>query len=166
MASAWIAGVFGAIGALVGAGATLAASWIPTRSQRQLAADNREERKAKVRRAASAKYLVTVDSFIDSARELVYRIENEASEPDREAAHASARKLTIMGFVQLVIVSDTVPVSVCSPPDELQAFKRVPSDDTLTRRTWAPLYFPETTCPTVVVTSLPATSAEVLVQLY
>jgi hypothetical protein len=87
MASEWIAGIFGAIGAIVGAGATLAASWIPTRAQQQLAIDKQEERKAKVRRAASSAYLVSVDSFIDSARELVYRIEHDASELDREAAH-------------------------------------------------------------------------------
>jgi hypothetical protein len=74
---------------MVGAGATLAASWIPTRAQRQSETDKQEGRKAEVRRAASAKYLVSVDSFIDSARELVYRIDHDASELDREAAHVS-----------------------------------------------------------------------------
>jgi hypothetical protein len=72
---------------MVGAGATLAASWIPTRAQRQVATENRKERRSELLRAASAGYLVSVDSFIDSARELVYRIEHDFAEGDRESAH-------------------------------------------------------------------------------
>lgn len=114
MASAWVAGIFGAIGAMVGAGATLVASWIPTRAQRQLAANSRIERITDVLSAASAEYLMTVDSFIDSARELVYQIVHEAPEPRREAAHEAYRK----EWQQL---QRTCAVVVISGPSDLGA---------------------------------------------
>jgi hypothetical protein len=44
---------------------------------------------AEVLRTNSADYLVSVDSFGDAARELVYRIEHDAPEVDRESAHQS-----------------------------------------------------------------------------
>ena len=72
---------------MVGAAANLVASWIPTRAQHRVADDDRKERKAEVLRAASAEYLVSVDSFIDAARELVYRIVHDAPELERESAH-------------------------------------------------------------------------------
>jgi hypothetical protein len=70
------------------------------------------ERIADVLRAASAAYLMTVDSFIDSARELVYQIVNEAPEPDREAA----RKAYLEEWQQL---QRTCAVVVISGPDDL-----------------------------------------------
>ena len=42
-----------------------------------------------MRRDACTDYLVTVDGFIESARELIYRLEHGAMEPDREAAHVA-----------------------------------------------------------------------------
>jgi hypothetical protein len=114
MSSAWVTGIFVAIGAMVGAGATLVASWIPTRAQRQLASDSQRERIAEVLRAATAEYLMTVDGFIDSARELVYQIENEAPEPDREAA----RKAYLGVWQQL---QRTCAVVVISGPSDLGA---------------------------------------------
>lgn len=99
---------------MVGAGATLVASWIPTRAQHQLEANNRKERVADVLRAASAEYLMTVDSFIDSARELVYQIEHEAPEPDRE----SARKAYMGDWLQL---QRTCAVVVIAGPSDLGA---------------------------------------------
>lgn len=87
--SEWIAAAFGVVGAVVGAGATLTANWIATRTQLELAAHNREQQRAEVRRAACAEYLVAVDSFMDQARELVSRMENDAPRPQCDAAHAS-----------------------------------------------------------------------------
>jgi hypothetical protein len=85
MTSAWVAGIFAAIGAMVGAAATLMASWIPSRAQRQIELNNRKERVAEILRIASAEYLAAVDGFIDSARELVYQIAYQASGPDRDS---------------------------------------------------------------------------------
>jgi hypothetical protein len=114
MASAWLTGIFGAIGAMLGAVATLVGTWLPTRAQRRLAADNRKERVADVRRAASAEYLMTVDSFIDSAREVVYQIENKVPEQDREAA----RKAYLGEWQQM---QRTCAIVVISGPDDLGA---------------------------------------------
>ena len=87
--SEWIAAVFGVLGAVVGAGATLTANWIASRTQLKLAADDRDQRRAEVRRAACAEYLVAVDSFLDQARELVSRMENGSPKPQCDAAYAS-----------------------------------------------------------------------------
>jgi hypothetical protein len=87
MASEWIAAVFGALGAALGASAALASSWIGNRAQRDLAAASRKAHVAEVRRVAYAEYLTTVYSFMESARELVARLENDAAELECDAAH-------------------------------------------------------------------------------
>lgn len=74
---------------MVGSGATLATNWITSRTQRELAANDREQRRAEVRRAAYADFLVAVESFKDQARELVYRIENDVPKPECDAAQAT-----------------------------------------------------------------------------
>ena len=88
VSSEWVGAVFGILGAVVGAGATLTANWISTRAQLMLADRDREQRSAEVRRAACAKYLVAADSFMDQARELAHRMQGKASEAECEAAHA------------------------------------------------------------------------------
>jgi hypothetical protein len=91
--SEWIAAVFGLVGAVIGASATLTANWIASRTesrtQLKLAADDREQRSAEVRRDASAKYLIVVDSFMDQARELVSRMESTAPGPECDTSHES-----------------------------------------------------------------------------
>jgi len=87
--SGWIAAVVALAGAVIGAGATLTANWLATRTQLQLAAGNREQQRAEVRRGACADYLTAVDSFMDQARELVSRMENGAQAAERDAAHAA-----------------------------------------------------------------------------
>jgi hypothetical protein len=87
--SGWIAAVVALAGAVIGAGATLTANWLAARTQLQLAAGNREQQRAEVRRGACADYLTAVDSFMDQARELVSRMENDAPAPERDAAHAA-----------------------------------------------------------------------------
>jgi len=89
MTSELIVGISGVIGAAVGAGATLIANWIAAHTQLKLAAGNREQQKAAVRRDACAALLVAVDSFMDQARELVSRLENDIPGPECNAAHAT-----------------------------------------------------------------------------
>lgn len=93
MTSEWIAAIFGLAGAVIGAGATLTANWIASRTesrtQLKLAADHHVQRRAEVRRAACAEYLIAVDSFMDKARELVSRMESTAPGPECDAAHKS-----------------------------------------------------------------------------
>jgi hypothetical protein len=90
--SGWIA-VIGLAGAVVGAAATLAANWltarVTARTQLTMASGDREQQKAEVRRGACAEYLTAVDSFLDQARELVSRMENNAPEPERDAAQGA-----------------------------------------------------------------------------
>jgi hypothetical protein len=92
MAADWIVGLFGAVGTGIGSAATIAASWMATRTQRQLAVGDRGARRAEVRRAACAEYLTTVDSFMDGARELVSRMENNAPKPECARVHAAYLK--------------------------------------------------------------------------
>jgi len=66
MTSEWLSGAFTALGAVLGAGATLAAGLIGNRTQRGLAEASR-----KARREAYAEYLTAVYSFMDRARELI-----------------------------------------------------------------------------------------------
>jgi hypothetical protein len=87
--SGWITAVVALAGAVIGAGATLTANWLAARTQLQLAAGNREQQKAEVRRGACADYLTAVDSFLDQARELVSRMDNGAPAGERGAAHAA-----------------------------------------------------------------------------
>ena len=54
-----------------------------------LAIGKREEQSADVRRAACAKYLTAVDSFVDQARELVSRMENGAQPTECKDAYAT-----------------------------------------------------------------------------
>jgi hypothetical protein len=90
--SGWIA-VIGLAGTVVGAAATLAANWltarVTARTQLIMASGDREQQKAEVRRGACAEYLTAVDSFLDQARELASRMENNAPEPERDAAHGA-----------------------------------------------------------------------------
>jgi len=85
--SEWIAAIFGILGTVVGAGATLTANWISTRTQLVLANRDREQRSAEVRRAAYAEYLIAADSFMDQARELAHRMQNDASRAECEAVY-------------------------------------------------------------------------------
>jgi hypothetical protein len=105
---------------MVGATATLVASWIPSRAQRQIELNNREERVAEILRTASAEYLAAVDSFIDSARELVYQIEHEAPGPDRD----SARKAYLTEWQQLqrlcAVVTVAGPGDLAARAEELK----------------------------------------------
>jgi hypothetical protein len=89
VSSEWIAGIFGILGAVVGAGTTLTANWISTRTQIMLAARDREQRSADVRRAACAEYLIAADSFMDRARELVRRMEDNAPKAECETLYAA-----------------------------------------------------------------------------
>jgi hypothetical protein len=63
--SGWIAAVVALVGAVIGAGATLTANWLAARTQLKLAAGNREQQRAEVRRGACADYLTATDSFMD-----------------------------------------------------------------------------------------------------
>jgi hypothetical protein len=85
--SEWIAGIFGALGAALGASAALASSLIGTRAQRDLADASQKAQTAEVRRTAYAQHLTAVYSFMERARELVARIENDAAGQECEMAH-------------------------------------------------------------------------------
>ena len=87
VSSEWIAAIFGISGAVVGAGATLTANWISTRTQLRLADRDREQRSAEIRRAACAEYLIAADSFMDQSRELANRMQGNAAKAECEAAH-------------------------------------------------------------------------------
>jgi hypothetical protein len=108
--SEWAAGVFGIAGVAVGAGATLAANWITARTQVKLAVSDREQQIAESRRVACADYLVTVDSFLDQARDLVADLENSAPESQLDTAEASYRA----GWEHLQ--RKCAPVVVAGPP--------------------------------------------------
>ncbi|MFY9773706.1 MAG: hypothetical protein WAK28_03940 [Trebonia sp.] len=92
MTSGWIA-VIALAGTVVGATSTLAANWltarVTARTQLTMASGDREQQKAEARRGVCAEYLTAVDSFRDQARELVARMEINAPEPEREAAHTA-----------------------------------------------------------------------------
>jgi hypothetical protein len=86
MTSEWLSGAFTALGAVLGAGATLATGLIGTRSQRGLAEANRKGQIAEVRREAYAEYLTAVYSFMDRARELIAMLDANADMTERDAA--------------------------------------------------------------------------------
>jgi hypothetical protein len=88
VSSELIAAIAGVLGAAVGAGTTLAANWISTRTQLTLADRDREQRSAEVRRAACAGYLVAADSFMDRARELAHKMQDSAPQAECDPAYA------------------------------------------------------------------------------
>lgn len=87
MGSELITGLFGAVGALIGAGTTLTANMITARGQKRLAHDSRKERAADIRRDACAVYLTSVEGFLDRCRELVTALDEDSSGEARERAH-------------------------------------------------------------------------------
>lgn len=87
MTSAWLSGFFAAVGALIGAGATLSSGLITNRAQQRLAAETRTAQVADVRRAAYGDYLTAVYSFMDRSREVIAMIENDVSTTECHAAH-------------------------------------------------------------------------------
>jgi hypothetical protein len=54
----WIAAMAGILGAIAGAGGTLTANWISSRTQVKLSDCDRKQREAETRRDAYAKYLI------------------------------------------------------------------------------------------------------------
>jgi hypothetical protein len=78
MASEWLSGVFTAVGAVLGAGATMGSGLIGNRAQRGLAEASREAQIADVRREAYVQYLTAVYNFMDRARELMGKLEENA----------------------------------------------------------------------------------------
>ena len=78
MVSEWLSGAFTALGAVLGAGMTLAAGLIGNRTQRGLAEASRKAQIADARREAYAEYLTAVYSFMDRARELIAMLEQNA----------------------------------------------------------------------------------------
>jgi hypothetical protein len=119
VASEWVAGVAGVVGAAVGASATLTGNWIATRAQLKLAVDDREQQRAEIRRGVCAEYLVAVDSFMDQARELVARLENDAPEPELDDACATYRA----GWVDLQ--RRCAPVVIAGPAELGQQAERL-----------------------------------------
>jgi hypothetical protein len=85
--SEWLVGAFTALGAALGAGATLAAGLISNQTQRGLAAASRTAQIAEVRREAYGEYLTAVYNFMDRARELIARLENDSDASERDAAY-------------------------------------------------------------------------------
>ena len=63
MTSEWLSGAFTALGAVLGAGATLTAGLIGNRTQRGLAEASRKAQIVETRREAYAEYLTTVYNF-------------------------------------------------------------------------------------------------------
>jgi len=87
VASEWITGVFTALVAVLGAGATLASGLVGNRTQRGLAEASRKAQIAEVRREAYAEYLTAVYRFMDRARELIAKLEENADMSECDAAH-------------------------------------------------------------------------------
>ena len=86
MTSEWLSGAFTALGAVLGAGATLTAGLIGNRTQRGLAEASRKAQIVEVRREAYAEYLTAVYSFMDRARELIAKLEENADMSECDAA--------------------------------------------------------------------------------
>jgi hypothetical protein len=80
--SVWLSGAFTALGAVLGAGATIGAGLIGNRTQRGLAEASRKAQIADVRREAYAEYLTAVYSFMDGARELIAKLEGALARPN------------------------------------------------------------------------------------
>jgi hypothetical protein len=78
MASEWLSGAFTAVGAVLGAGATMGSGLIGNRAQRGVAEASREAQIAEVRREAYAQYLTAVYNFMDRTRELIGKLEGNA----------------------------------------------------------------------------------------
>jgi hypothetical protein len=89
MTSAWLSGAFTALGAVLGAGATLASGLIGNRAQRELAEASRKAQITDARREAYAEYLTAVYSFMDRARELIAALEANADMTECDAARRS-----------------------------------------------------------------------------
>lgn len=87
MTSEWLSGAFAALGAVLGAGATLTAGLIGNRTQRGLAEASRTAQIAETRREAYAEYLTTVYNFMDGARELIAKLAESADTSEYDAAH-------------------------------------------------------------------------------
>jgi hypothetical protein len=75
------------LGAVLGAGATLASGLIGNRAQRGLAEASRKALIADARREAYAEYLTAVYSFTDRARELLGALDTNADMTECDAAH-------------------------------------------------------------------------------
>lgn len=86
VASEWLSGFFTALGAVLGAGATLAAGLVANRTQRGLAEASRRAQIVEVRREAYAEYLTAVYRFMDRARELIAKLEENADMSECDAA--------------------------------------------------------------------------------
>jgi hypothetical protein len=80
MASEWIPAIFGVIGTMLGGGVTLAANWISSHTQRELAVEERRQRNAEVRRDAYSAFLASAVTFEDRGRELFDEVRLRASE--------------------------------------------------------------------------------------
>lgn len=87
MASEWLGAGFTALGAAIGAGATLSSVFMGNRAQRALAAAARKDQVAEVRRTVYAEYLTVVYSFMDRSRELIAQLEEDGETRTCEAAH-------------------------------------------------------------------------------
>jgi hypothetical protein len=70
MASEWLPALFGVIGTLLGGSVTLAANWLQSNTQRQLAAEDHIQQNAGIRREAYALYLTSASMLKDRGREL------------------------------------------------------------------------------------------------
>jgi hypothetical protein len=86
MTSEWLTGAFTALGAVLGAGATLGSGLIGNRAQRELADANRMSQIADVRREAYAGYLTSVYTFTDRARELLNKLGEDANMAECDTA--------------------------------------------------------------------------------
>jgi hypothetical protein len=87
--SEWVGGAFTALGAALGASATLAAGLVGNKTQRGLAAATRKSQIAEARRESYAEYLTATYSFMDRARELIAKLESDNELSECDIAHRS-----------------------------------------------------------------------------
>jgi hypothetical protein len=92
MTSDWFGGAFTALGAVIGAGATLLAGLIGNRAQRGLAEANHKAQIVEARREAYAAYLTAVYDFMDGVRELIAKLEGNAEVDECDAARRAYLK--------------------------------------------------------------------------
>lgn len=86
MASEWLPALFGVIGTLLGGSVTLTANWLTSNTQRHLAAEDRIQQNAAIRREAYAPFLAAASMIKDRGHELAEAIRAETRDEERIAS--------------------------------------------------------------------------------
>jgi hypothetical protein len=146
MTSEWLPALFGIIGTLLGGSVTLAANWLTSRTQRHLAAEDRIQQNAGVRREAYALFLTSVSALKDRGRELAETIRAGTSEEEKitslhKACHESWEDMKARRPLVLIVGTGDIPKIVDELHGSLAEYYKL-CDDMYRNRPnrWSPKY--------------------------